>query len=76
MIAKMAKLKNYRDFIKMGFVPVDLKSVCLQCGAILTHNFMNGVKLELHRRSRQSSPVGKYRVYFENKKEKTACPTI
>ena len=37
--AKKAKLRNHKeDFNMCGFVSVDLKPMCLECGAILTND--------------------------------------
>ena len=44
--AKKTKLGNYRDFIIFGFVSVDSKPTCLECGAILTNDSVKKVKLE------------------------------
>ena len=63
----MAKLRNYReDFIMVGFVSVDLKAMCLECGAILTNDSMKKAELEHHLKSRHPSFVGKDKEYFEN----------
>ena len=68
--AKKAKMENYREhFTICGFVSVDSKSMCLECGAILTCDSMKKVKLEHHNKSKHSSSVGKDMEYFENKKK-------
>ena len=42
--AKKAKLRNYReDFTIFGFVFVDSRPMCLECGAIHTNDFMKKV---------------------------------
>ena len=73
--AKKAKLRNYRYFIMFGFVSVDSKPTCLECGAILTNDSMKKVKLERHKESKHPSSVGNDREYFENEK-KRASQTI
>ena len=67
--AKKVKLRNYIDLIMLGFVSVDSKSMCHECGAILTNYSMKKVKLEHHRKSKHPSSVGKDMEYFENKKK-------
>jgi len=68
--AKKTK-RNYReDFIMFGFVSVDSKPMCLECGAILTNDSMKKVKLEQHQKSKHPSSVGKDIDYFENLKKR------
>ena len=62
---------NHReDYIMRGFVSVDRKPMCLECGAILTNDSMKKVKLEHHQKSKHPSSVGKEREYFEYKKNR------
>ena len=68
--AKKAKPRNYRDIIMSGFVSVDTKPMCLQCGSILTNDPRKKVKLEHHQNSKHPSSVGKDRKYFENTKKR------
>ena len=75
-VAKKAKLRHHNDdFIMFGFVSVDAKPMCLECGVTLTNNFLKKVKLLHHKKSKHSSSVGKDREYFERKKN-TASQTI
>ena len=61
---KTAKLRNYReDFIMHGFVSVDSKPMCPECGIILA-------KLEHHQKSKHPSSVCENREYLENKKKR------
>ncbi|CAI9724635.1 Hypothetical predicted protein [Octopus vulgaris] len=46
-----------------------LKTMCLECDAILTNHSMKKVKLEQHQKLRHPTSVGKGREYFENKKK-------
>ena len=65
------KLRNYiEDFIMIGFVSVDSKPMCLECGAILTNDSMKKLKLEHHQKSVHPSSVGKDREYSENRKKR------
>ena len=69
--AKKSKLRNDReDFIMFGFVSVDSKPMCPECGAILTNDSMKKVILEHHQKSVHPSSVGKDRQYLENKKKR------
>ena len=69
-VAKKAKLRHYNDdFIMFGFVSVDAKSMCLECGVTLTNDSMKKVKLLHHQKSKNPSSVGKDREYFERKKK-------
>ena len=69
--ANKAKLRNDReDFIMFGFVSVDSKPMCPECGAILTNDSMKKVILEHHQKSVHPSYVGKDREYLENKKKR------
>ena len=54
----------------IGFVSVDSKPMCLECGAILTNDSMKKIKLELHQKSVHTSSVGKDREYSENRKKR------
>ena len=55
-----AKLRNYREgFIMFGFVSVDSKPMCIECGANLTNNCMKKAKLEHHQKSKHPTSVGK-----------------
>ena len=68
--AKKAKLRYYNDdFIMFGFVSVDAKPMCLECGVMLTNDSMKKFKLLHHQKSKHSSSVGKDREYFEKKKK-------
>ena len=70
LVAKKAKLRHYNDdFIMFGFVSVDAKPMCLECGATLTNDSMKKVKLLHHQKSKHPSSVGKDREYFERKKK-------
>ena len=69
-VAKKAKLRHCNDdFIMFGFVSVDAKPMCLECGVTLTNNSMKKVKLRHHQKFRHPSSVGKDREYFERKKK-------
>ena len=59
-----------------GFVSVDAKPMCLECGVMLTNDSMKKVKLLHHQKSKHSSSVDKDREYFERKKKNTASQTI
>ena len=69
-VAKKAKLRHYNDdFIVFGFVSVDAKPMCLECGVTLTNDSMKKVKLLHHQKSKHPSSVGKDREFFERKKK-------
>ena len=69
-VAKKAQLRHYNDdFIMLGFVSVDAKPMCLECGVTLTNDSMKKVKLLHHQKSKHPSSVGKDRKYFERKKK-------
>ena len=69
-VAKKAKLRHYNDdFIMFGFVSVDTKPTCLECGVTLTNDSMKKVKLLHHQKSKHPSSVGKDREYYERKKK-------
>ena len=62
---------NYReDLIMFGFASVDSRPMCLECGVNLTNDSMKKAKLEHHQTSKHSSPIGKCREYFEDKKKR------
>ena len=65
---KKAKLRNYTDSIMLGFVRVDTKPMCLECGAIIISDSTQKVKLEHHKKSKHPSSLGKHREYLDNKK--------
>ena len=68
-VAKNTKLRHYNDdFIMFGFVSVDAKPMCLECGVTLTNDSMKKVKLLHNQKSKHPSSVGKDREYFERKK--------
>ena len=59
-VAKKAKLRHYNDaLIMFGFVSVDTKLMCLECGVMLTNDSMKKVKLPHHQKSKHPSSVGK-----------------
>ena len=67
-VDKKAKLRYYNDDVIMfGFVSVDAKPMCLECGVMLTNDSMKKVKLLHHQKSKHSSSVGKDREYFKRK---------
>ena len=69
--AKKAKLGNYiEDFIIFCFVSVITKPMYLECGAILTNDYMKKDELEHQQISKHPSSVCKDREYFENKKKR------
>ena len=69
-VAKKAKLRHHNDdFIMFGFVSVDAKPMCLECGVTLTNDSTKKVKLLHHQESKRPSSVGKDREYFERKKK-------
>ena len=69
-VAKKAKPRHYNnDLIISGFVSIDAKPMCLECGVMLTNDSMKKVKLLHHQKSKHPSSVGKDREYFERKKK-------
>ena len=54
----------------LGFISVDSKLLCLECGAILTNDSMKEVKLEHHQKPKHPSSVGKNREYLYNEKKR------
>ena len=67
-VATKAKLRHYNDdFIMFGFISVDPKPMCLECGVTLTNDSIKKVKLVHHQKSKHPSSVGKDREYFERK---------
>ena len=67
---KKANLRHYSEgFIMLGFVSVDSKPMCIECGAILTNDSIKKVKLEHHQKSWHPTSVGKDGQYIENKKK-------
>ena len=67
---RKAKVRNCRDFIMFGFVSVDSKRMCLECGAIVTNDSIKKVQLEHHLKSKHASSVAKDREYLYNKKKR------
>ena len=67
LTAIKAKLWNYRkDFNMLGFISVESKPMCLECGSIITNDSMRKDKLEHHQKSMHPSSVGKGMEYLEN----------
>ena len=56
-------------FITFGFVSVESKPMCLECGVMLTNDSMKKVKLLHHQKFKHSSSVGNDREYFVRKKK-------
>ena len=54
----------------MGFIEVGDKLECIECGTILTNEFMKPRKLKIHQSSRHSTFVGKDKVHFDNQFKK------
>ena len=72
-VANKAKLRHYNDdFIMFGFISVDAKPMCFECGVMLTNDSMKKVKLLHHQKSKHPSSVSKDREYFERKKKTQA----
>ena len=53
-----------------GFVSLDSRPMCLECGAILTNDSMKKDMPEHHQRSKHPSSAGKEREYFVNKRKR------
>ena len=73
-LKKRKTVRNYqKDFLLLGFYPSTAdseKPECVDCGLIMTNDFMKKSKLLLaHQQAKHPSYVGKELSYFEKKVE-------
>ena len=68
---KRKTVRNYlKDFLLLGFylsTTDSEKPECVECGLIMTNNFMKKSKLLAHQQVKHPSSVGKELSYFEKK---------